>query len=697
VVTSWTTDDIWVRQWFTLGALTSAELNDLALDVYHDEDCQIYLNGVLAAAATGYTTSYVWMPISEAAKAALIQNGSNLIAIHGSQTVGGQEIDAGLGATNFVGNILTVPRDYLNYWPLDKTNGTVAVDVSGNGDNGTVFGASWNPAGKVNGCLSFNGVNNYVEVGRTVSNDFSISFWVKTTASGSAGLVDGSVGPETSDFGTSMAGGSFGFRTGITGVTLYSTTAINDGAWHQCTATRTQATGLMQVYVDGMLEASGTGRTNSLTAAANLDFGRVQSGGGYFDGSMDEIKIYGRALGGLEIAALYADSAATLGAPTNLTAATANGLVTLNWWSIPVASSYNLSRAVSASGPFNVITNVSTPGFTDTNVVNGTVYYYEVASVDSAGVGTNSSEVRAFPSTLNAWFLADAITGLANGANVDTWADLSGNGNDATQTGVGNRPDYNGNAMNGHAVVRFSASSSTYMSFNRPVQDDFTIFIVYQSSQNNQGTGTAFYQGVGLVNGDQPNVQADFGTQLNASGQVCVGTGEPDTSIHSGTGFNDGRPHVVTFERTESAGALALYMDGTEVATGTGGTESLTAPPTLDLGAVPSGGQYLNGDLAEVRLYSEALGVEARESVETALRVKYTGLALPGLGVAAANGNGLTLLWPAIPGFNLYSTTNLTTPVVWSVVTNTPTTVNGTNTLTLSPTGAATFFELIDQ
>jgi hypothetical protein len=105
----------------------------------------------------------------------------------------------------------------------------------------------------------------------------------------------------------------------------------------------------------------------------------------------------------------------------------------------------------------------------------------------------------------------------------------------------------------------------------------------------------------------------------------------------------------------------------------------------------------LNGDLAEVRLYSEALSVEARESVETGLRVKYTGLALPGLEVAAANGNGLTLSWPAIPGFNLYSATNLMPPAVWSVVTNIPTAANGTNTLTLKPTSAATFFELIDQ
>jgi hypothetical protein len=67
------------------------------------------------------------------------------------------------------------------------------------------------------------------------------------------------------------------------------------------------------------------------------------------------------------------------------------------------------------------------------------------------------------------------------------------------------------------------------------------------------------------------------------------------------------------------------------------------------------------------------------------------------LGVAAANRNGITFVWPAIPGFNLYSATNLTPLIAWSLVTNSPASANGTNTLTLSPAAAASFFELIDQ
>jgi hypothetical protein len=230
------------------------------------------------------------------------------------------------------------------------------------------------------------------------------------------------------------------------------------------------------------------------------------------------------------------------------------------------------------------------------------------------------------------WFKADEITNVADGASVSTWTDLSGNGYNATQATSGKQPTYVTNAMSGLPVVRFNSADSTYMLFDRPVSNDFTMIIVYQSSQDNQGTGTAFYDGAGLVNGDQPGVQDDFGTALNANGQLLVGTGNPDTSINSGTGYNDGRPHVLTFKRTMSTGALVLYVDGTQVATGTGGTESLTAPATLELGAVPSGGGFFSGDIAEVQIYNAALSDSQREAEESSLISEYAiGLPSPWL------------------------------------------------------------------
>jgi len=701
VVTPWTTSDIWIRQHFVLGNIALAELSTLVFNVFYDEGCEIYLNGVLAASTTGYVTSYTFVPMNAAGQGALIPNATNLIAIHCVQTTGGQEIDAGISTETLTANTLTVPMDYVGYWPLNETNGTTAADLSVNTNNGTVTGATWNSQGKLGGCLAFNGVNNYVQVSNVISNDFSIVFWVNTTATGGTGtwwqglgLVDGTTGSNANDFGTALIGNSLAFGTGHPDTTIVSATPINDGTWHHCTATRTQSSGLMQLYVDGALQATGTGSTNALTAPAFLRFGSIQTGIGYFAGNLDDIRLYGRALGSLEVAALYESGISNAAPPTNVTAAASSGQVVMSWWESPLASSYNVSRSTNSGGPYSIIANVTTPGYTDTNVVNGTTYYYVISAVDASGTGSNSSEVKATPFNLAAWFKADAINGLTNGSPIPTWVDYSGNGFNATQSNASQQPTYVTNAINGLPVVRFNSAASSYLSFTRPVQDDFTITFVFQSKQGS-GTSTWYYNGAGLVNGEVAGVINDFGTSLNANGQICAGTGSPDTPIYSGNGYNDGKPHIVTFERTETNGLIALYADSALVATATGGTESLTAPSVLTLGCIQTLIGFLSGDLAEVRIYNSVLQPSDRQLLETALRVKYVGR--PSLAVASANIDGITLSWTTNGSFMLYSATNLTPPVTWDSVNATPLVSNGTNTVSVGATNAARFFQLISQ
>ncbi|MBV9848430.1 MAG: glycoside hydrolase family 2 [Armatimonadetes bacterium] len=98
VRTPWTDTpgDIWLRRTVTLPAVIPARLDVLAL---HDEDVEVYVNGVLAASATGYNGGYVRLPMSDAARAAL-HPGPNLIAVHCRQTIGGQVIDVGIVQTH---------------------------------------------------------------------------------------------------------------------------------------------------------------------------------------------------------------------------------------------------------------------------------------------------------------------------------------------------------------------------------------------------------------------------------------------------------------------------------------------------------------------------------------------------------------------------------------------------------------------
>ena len=93
VRTTWNTSDIWIRRTFVMPA---GNFPNLQFYVYHDEDVEIYVNGVLGATAPGYVTSYQLLDISPAARALLTPGATITLAVHCHQTVGGQGVDVGL-------------------------------------------------------------------------------------------------------------------------------------------------------------------------------------------------------------------------------------------------------------------------------------------------------------------------------------------------------------------------------------------------------------------------------------------------------------------------------------------------------------------------------------------------------------------------------------------------------------------------
>jgi hypothetical protein len=95
VRTEWRTIDIWLRRSFTARSSQSREHHALALRLHHDEDAEIYLNGIEIATVPRWTTGYIEIPIGPEASRAL-KSGENVLAIHCHQTSGGQYIDAGL-------------------------------------------------------------------------------------------------------------------------------------------------------------------------------------------------------------------------------------------------------------------------------------------------------------------------------------------------------------------------------------------------------------------------------------------------------------------------------------------------------------------------------------------------------------------------------------------------------------------------
>ena len=187
--------------------------------------------------------------------------------------------------------------------------------------NGTNSGALFVDGAVGSYGAGFNGTNSYVQISRPVSGDFSISMWIKTTDTGGTGqwyagkgLVDGYTAANAADFGTALNGGKFSLGLGNPDTTLTSTVAVNDNTWHHVVATRQSSTGGMQIYVDGVLNTSGTGGTGTRTAASTLRLGSLRTGaaGGFFLGSLDQVHIYNYVLSAADVTYLYQRNQAQL-------------------------------------------------------------------------------------------------------------------------------------------------------------------------------------------------------------------------------------------------------------------------------------------------------------------------------------------------------------------------------------------------
>lgn len=90
--TEWTGKEIWLRRAFELKEVPAGEV---WLRFHCDEDGEVFINGVSAAKLQGYTTEYVDVPISEAARKTL-KAGTNTFAMYAKNAAGGQYIDVGL-------------------------------------------------------------------------------------------------------------------------------------------------------------------------------------------------------------------------------------------------------------------------------------------------------------------------------------------------------------------------------------------------------------------------------------------------------------------------------------------------------------------------------------------------------------------------------------------------------------------------
>jgi hypothetical protein len=291
----------------------------------------------------------------------------------------------------------------VGLWHFDEGSGTVAGDSSGNGNNGTIYGATWVP-GISGQALSFNGVNAYVDFGSPAVlhlTTFTLSAWIYVNAFPSAGAITavGSISTSTASDGYGIQVGN-GFVCGTTtSGTAYEYTpavSISSGAWHFVVIETSGS--LFQISVDG-------GAWQSISATVNpsqtSDF-YVGQGFGYFNGIIDEVSVYNRALSTSEIQGYYQSP----GFSTNLLAVVPQGttdfIATLSW---------------QGTGSINVTIQAPSITYTESNVTG--IYQkttYSVSGGTSTMLNIKRLEVSGFSALASNqnWYIVLATSNVQN-------------------------------------------------------------------------------------------------------------------------------------------------------------------------------------------------------------------------------------------------------------------------------------------
>jgi ribosomal protein L40E len=199
-------------------------------------------------------------------------------------------------------------------WKFDEGSGNIAHDSSGNGNDGTINGATWVTLN--NGfALSFDGLHDYVTVPHSntlVSPQFTIEAWIQLHAD--VGNMHERIvsKQETNErsYSLDIFGNGYDGSTGNQLVLnvgsgqsypfLMSTTKLSIETWYFVVGTQEGRTS--KLYINGKLDIEGTTTTQTTDNPAVLTIGCCApsetdtSRHAFFNGAIDEVKIYNRAL-----------------------------------------------------------------------------------------------------------------------------------------------------------------------------------------------------------------------------------------------------------------------------------------------------------------------------------------------------------------------------------------------------------------
>lgn len=251
--------------------------------------------------------------------------------------------------------------------------------------------------------------------------------------------------------------------------------------------------------------------------------------------------------------------------PSGLAAVASNGTINFTWNALAGATSYDVKRATASGGPYTTIQNVSSPSYTDSSVVSGTVYYYTVSAVTASGSTANAEfEVAAGVNLPAATWTGGGADG--NWLTAANWSTLPVAGDTLSFTGgrLTSVNNYTANTSFGGLVFNSGGGAFTLSGNAIALSGNVT-----NNSSNAQTIGLA----LALASGAHS-------VTTNASGNMAMG------GVISGSGSL-----TKAGAGTLTLSAIDTYSGGTTVDAGTlvlatgGGSGAIRGTATINSGA----------------------------------------------------------------------------------------------------------------
>lgn len=554
-------------------------------------------------------------------------------------------------------------------YSFNEGSGSTVTDLSGNGLNGTIVGSTWTTQGKYSNALSFNGTSSYVDLGNPstlqLTGSMTIEAWVKAAANPAddgqiVAKSDSSSGWQfktTPDSGPEMFGVALLNSSGAR-AKIFSKTVRSLNTWYHVAGVYDVSAKTLNIYVNGVLDsgtAQGTVFSANVNPSVNVNIGR-RTGGFYFNGVIDEVRIYNRALSQSEIQNDMATPLGTLAvdsqpptAPSNLTAAANGASANLNW----TTSSDNIGvtkyfiercQGIGCSSFAEVGTSAGT-NYTDPGLALNTTYGYRVRATDASN---NLSPFSNIATATTPVAVSDLVVAYGfNEGSGTTVADVSGNGITGTLQGAtwttggkyGNALSFDGSSsyvdLGNPSVLQLTGSMTTeaWVKAAANPPDDGQII----SKANDSG-------GWQLKTSPDTGVET-FGARLAGS---TIGRRYSNTVRALNTWY-----HVASVYNATTQ-SLDLYVNGVL----DNGTFSGPVPSSQILQNVNvnigrrTGGYYFNGLIDEVRIYNRALSQSEIQSdmntpVGSTAPADTQSPTAPTLTATTANATQIILSWTA--------------------------------------------------